>query len=90
MKFTAAIVTLTIASLAFVEAADPQGHAVPLIRNPGHRKNFKAQIAKISHRYPQLNLMKAAAGAPIAASGDVSITDVGSDSEVRGRLHLIM
>ncbi|KAF8935301.1 aspartic proteinase IV [Dissophora ornata] len=88
MKFTATILSLAVATLALVEAApSPAGHAVPLVRNENHKKNFRAQIAKLSHRYPELKLnrnsiINAAAG----GSGKVSLTDVGPDSEYYGQV----
>ncbi|KAI1297771.1 hypothetical protein EDD11_006977 [Mortierella claussenii] len=86
MKITATIISLAIASLALTEAASsPAGHAVPLVRNVNHKKNFHAQIAKLAHRYPQLNLKKHSTHVNAAGGqGKVPIVDVGPDSEYYG------
>ena len=81
MKFAVSVVSLAaIASLTIVEAVDLQGHAVPLVRNPGHKKNLYSQIAKIAKRYPQLNLNQTSTAS--AKMGSVVVTDDGDDTEV--------
>ncbi|KAF8934632.1 Type I transmembrane sorting receptor [Dissophora ornata] len=60
MKITAVLVSAAVTVLAIVEAAPatPQGFSVPLTLNPNHKRNFKAAIAKVNRRYPQLNLLE--------------------------------
>ncbi|KAF8949940.1 hypothetical protein BGZ46_004848, partial [Entomortierella lignicola] len=55
MKITTAatIISLAVATLVSVEAS-PAGHSIPLVRNEKHTRNFKAAMAKLAQRYPQL------------------------------------
>ncbi|KAG0324686.1 hypothetical protein BGZ99_001572 [Dissophora globulifera] len=88
MKLIAAVLSLAVASLAITDAApSPIGHAVPLIRNVHHKKNFHAQIAKLAHRYPELKL-NTNATMSLAATGGVPLTDVGPDSEYYGQVSI--
>ncbi|KAF9207289.1 hypothetical protein BGZ49_000771 [Haplosporangium sp. Z 27] len=77
MKF-ATLITLTVAVLAFSEAApNPNGHSVPLTRNPHFKHNTKAQIAKLNKRYPGLKILA-------GSTGKVPLTNVHPDVEYYG------
>lgn len=87
MKITA-LVSLTVALLAFSGAAPinrrprgtshivRKGHPVPLTRNPRFKHNTPAQMAKLNHRYPGINIT--------GSSGKVPLTDVRPDLEYYG------
>ncbi|KAG0004779.1 Type I transmembrane sorting receptor [Entomortierella chlamydospora] len=89
MKFTATILSLAIAALAFTEAAPTgpahSGHEIPLVRKENHKKNFRSAMSKLANRYPELNL---SVPRPIHSDavgvGKVPLTDVGTDSEYYG------
>ncbi|KAF9355277.1 hypothetical protein BGX26_006791 [Mortierella sp. AD094] len=51
------LIPLAIAVLSVAEAT-PERNVISLIINPHHKRNFYAAMAKISHRYPKLNLAK--------------------------------
>ncbi|KAI8596314.1 extracellular aspartic proteinase [Dissophora ornata] len=85
MKITA-LVSLAAAVLAFADAspvrkANPNGHAVPLTRNPHFKHNTKAQISKLNKRYPGLNILA-------ASTGKVPLTDVSPDLEYYGSVSI--
>ncbi|KAI7819005.1 hypothetical protein BC939DRAFT_272586 [Gamsiella multidivaricata] len=77
MKFIA-LVSLAAAVLALSEAApNPNGHSVPLTRNPHFKHNTHAQIAKLNRRYPGMNILK-------GSTGNVPLTNVHPDLEYYG------
>ncbi|KAF9355278.1 Type I transmembrane sorting receptor [Mortierella sp. AD094] len=76
MKFTA-LISLAAAMLAVVEAGS-QGVEVPIILKSHHKKDFHAAMAKVSHRYPQLNL---APRLKASKTGRIPLVDVNHDSE---------
>ncbi|KAF8939948.1 extracellular aspartic proteinase [Dissophora ornata] len=81
MKITA-FLTLAAAVLALTEAApNPNGHSVPLTRNPHFKHNTKAQIAKLNKRYPSLNILA-------ASTGKVPLTNVNPDLEYYGSVSI--
>lgn len=51
--------------------------AVPLTRNPHFKPNAQAQIAKLNHRYPGLNVLA-------ASSGRIPLINVHPDLEYYG------
>ncbi|KAF9995148.1 hypothetical protein BGZ79_011177 [Entomortierella chlamydospora] len=76
----ATLATLTVAVLAFAEAApNPKGHSVPLTRNPHFKHNTRAQIEKLNKRYPSLNINRSS-----GSSGKVPLTNVNPDLEYYG------
>ncbi|KAI1315954.1 hypothetical protein EDD11_010592 [Mortierella claussenii] len=80
MKITA-LLSVAAAVLAFTEAApNPNGHAVPLTRNPHHKYNTRAQIERLNKRYPSLNINNKAGG----KTGKVPLVNVHSDVEYYG------
>ncbi|KAG0044452.1 hypothetical protein BGZ83_010333, partial [Gryganskiella cystojenkinii] len=84
MKITA-LVSVAAAIIAIAEAGgNPNGHSVPLDRNPHFKHNTPAQIAKLNHRYPHLNINNAAAKASKASTGKVPLTNVHPDLEYYG------
>ncbi|KAF9358523.1 Type I transmembrane sorting receptor [Mortierella sp. AD094] len=89
MKFTATILSLAIATLAFTEAAPTgpahSGHEIPLVRKENHNKNFRSAMAKLANRYPQLGLkVPEPIHSDAVGTGSVPLVDVGSDSEYYG------
>ncbi|KAF9311535.1 hypothetical protein BGZ91_006788 [Linnemannia elongata] len=101
MKITATLISLAAAaSLLIVEAQHPAGTAIPLSLNPNHKRNFRAAIAKLAHRYPQLDLESHHTfhppGAPVdngardkgTGTGQVPLIDVGNDSEYYGTVQV--
>ncbi|KAF9433086.1 hypothetical protein BGZ76_009904 [Entomortierella beljakovae] len=93
MKFTATILSLAVAALAFTEAAPTSptadGHAIPMVRNEKHVRDFRASMAKLAHRYPELGLV-VPPGLQIHTDaggiGKVPLVDVGPDSEYYGSI----
>ncbi|GJJ70347.1 hypothetical protein EMPS_02696 [Entomortierella parvispora] len=79
MKITA-LVSVAAAIVAIAEAGNPNGHSIPLTRNPHFKHNTPAQIAKLNARYPGLNINKATT----VKSGKVPVTDVHPDLEYYG------
>ncbi|KAF9343213.1 hypothetical protein BGX26_006084, partial [Mortierella sp. AD094] len=78
----AALVTLTVAALAFTEAAPaPKGHSVPLTRNPHFKHNTRAQIGKLNKRYPGINILS-------NSSSRVPLTNVNPDLEYYGSVSI--
>ncbi|KAG0200912.1 hypothetical protein BGX28_006159 [Mortierella sp. GBA30] len=74
------IIVLAAAVLAFSEAAvNPNGHSIPLTRNPTYKHSTHAQIDKINRRYPSMNVLGRGAG-----SGRVPLTNVHADVEYYG------
>ncbi|KAF9120325.1 hypothetical protein BGW39_011494 [Mortierella sp. 14UC] len=97
MKFTATLLSLAVAVVA-VDAQHP-GTAIPLTFNPHHKRNFQASIAKLAHRYPQLDLeshhtfrppgpTNAGARDKGTGTGRVPLVDVGPDSEYYGTVQV--
>ncbi|KAF9934626.1 hypothetical protein BGZ65_003653 [Modicella reniformis] len=62
MKITAYFSVAIATALALTQAAPTQneehlqGHKIPLMHNPEHKRDFKSAMAKLNHRYPQLKL----------------------------------
>ncbi|KAG0305941.1 hypothetical protein BGZ98_003271 [Dissophora globulifera] len=82
MKVAALVSLAAAAALAFVDASpihkpDPNGHSVPLTRNPHFKHNTKAQMAKLNRRYPGVNILA-------GSIGTVPLTDVSPDLEYYG------
>lgn len=51
MKTTTALLAIAFAALSVCEASHKyDGKIVSLVRNPSHKKNFKAHIKKLQHR----------------------------------------
>ncbi|KAF9434138.1 1,3-beta-glucanosyltransferase [Entomortierella beljakovae] len=86
MKFTT-LIPLAVAVLAFVDAIPinrrphgaRKGHAVGLSRNPHFKHNTRAQMNKLNHRYPGINILSA---------GTVPLTDVSPDLEYYGTVSI--
>ncbi|KAF9931418.1 hypothetical protein FBU30_010255 [Linnemannia zychae] len=94
MKITATFLSLAAAALVVVDA---QSHSVPLTLNPHYKKDFRAAIAKIAHRYPQLDLESHHVFQPLhpsdahnndAGTGNVPLVDVGRDTEYYGTVQV--
>ncbi|KAF9083758.1 hypothetical protein BGX23_011158 [Mortierella sp. AD031] len=94
-------ISLAVAVVAVTEAqlTPHQGTAIPLSLNPNHKKNFRAAITKLAHRYPQLNLESHHPFHPLPinngaardkgkGTGKVPLTDVGPDSEYFGTVEV--
>jgi hypothetical protein len=51
MKVTTTLLALAFATLSVSEASYKfDGKTVSLVRNPSHKKNFRAHIKKLQHR----------------------------------------
>jgi len=86
MKITASLLTLALAALSVCEASPKfEGKIVSLVRNPSHKKNFKAHIKKLQHRYPHI---KAGGNTTVGAAGTVPVTNVGVDVEYYGPVQI--
>ncbi|KAF9194687.1 hypothetical protein BGZ49_003145 [Haplosporangium sp. Z 27] len=89
MKITTAatIVSLAVATLVSVEASSA-GHSIPLVRNEKHTRNFKAAMARLAQRYPQLGLTvphdPVRVNTASSSGSSVPVTDYGVDSEYYG------
>ncbi|KAF9089933.1 hypothetical protein BGX23_006357 [Mortierella sp. AD031] len=91
MKITTTLLTLAITILSVAEASSHGGRAIPLFRNPSHKKDFRAHIKKLQHRYPHLKggqKTAAAAAAPPGVVGAVPIANLGVDTEYVGTVQI--
>ncbi|KAI1307895.1 hypothetical protein EDD11_004367 [Mortierella claussenii] len=98
MQIILFLISLTALAALSVSDAAPhstaQGHLVPLHSNPNHKKDFRAAMAKVGRRYPQLNMPKIlhrrqehARRGPaqnIGISGRVSVANIHPDYEYIG------
>ncbi|KAG0081010.1 hypothetical protein BGZ90_010518 [Linnemannia elongata] len=86
MKVTTTLLTLALAALSVCEASPKfEGKIVSLVRNPSHKKNFKAHIQKLKHRYPHI---KAGGNTTVGAAGTVPVINVGIDVEYYGPVQI--
>ncbi|KAF9144513.1 Type I transmembrane sorting receptor [Linnemannia schmuckeri] len=88
MKITTTLFTLALAALSVCEASPAfDGKIVSLVRNPSHKKNFKAHIRKLRHRYPHI---KAGENTTVSAVGvgAVPVVNVGTDVEYYGPVQI--
>ncbi|KAG0253796.1 hypothetical protein BGZ95_006206 [Linnemannia exigua] len=93
---TASLLTLAIAVLSVSGASSPKfdGKIVSLVRNPSHKRDFRAHIKKLAHRYPHIKhggnkpTATAAAVAAVAGVGAVPVTNVGTDVEYYGPVQI--
>ncbi|KAG0292409.1 Type I transmembrane sorting receptor [Linnemannia gamsii] len=85
---TTTLLAIALAALSVCEASHKlDNKLVSLVRNPSHKKNFKAHIKKLQNRYPHIKVGEnTTVGA--AGVGHVLATNVGHDVEYYGPVQI--